>query len=142
MAKQIKLFLLLLFPLFINAQSCPPGKSFMPSISNSGVMILADTCLSDSLVADRWKEFFNHLGNPDTTAIAIYTNYRILSFHVFDSTGWNKKEVYQKKVNGVWVEISKCSFYWDNKTRLICWGGQAQTVQIPCCGHFHKTKPK
>ena len=139
--KNLILIFLFLIPALCNGQYCPPGQSWMPSIGSDGLYIHADKCLPDSVVKSNWDEYFRHLCNSDTAVLAYYTTYRIVSFKVYDFTGCNAVTKYQQKTSTGWIEISKCRWYWENRSRLKCWGGYNNAVEIPCCGHFHKTKP-
>lgn len=131
-----------LFPLLSVGQSCPTGKSWMPTISSNTVFIEADTCLDDAVVKSLWRDYFFSLCG-DTTVTQYSTSWRALSgtHWVNDTIGCAPLEAYQKKANGVWINISKCLFFWENKSRFKCYGGAFRDVVVPCCGHFHKTKP-
>lgn len=114
----------------------------MPSINFHGGAIIADTCLQDSVVNELWAEYFHSL-RCETVPQVLYTNYRsTVGYNWDDSTGCRYLEKYEKKISGSWVVISKCLWYWDNKTRLKCYGGIDNNVQVSCCGHWHKTKPQ
>lgn len=116
---------------------CPPGQTYFHSIRSGDVYIMADKCLPDSTVAEMWQEYFRNLSPRDTTTQNYYTTYRILTIGL----GSFVTELYQVKTSTGWVEISKCRWYWENKSRLKCWGGYNNTVEVPCCTHFHRTKP-
>lgn len=128
---------LFLIPALCKGQWCPVGQTYFKSIASGDVYIMADKCLPDSVVNAMWEEYFRNLSPKDTTTLNYYTTYRILKFGLGDFV----TEVYQQKTSTGWVDISKCLWYWLNKSRLICWGGFDNTVQIPCCQHWHKTKP-
>lgn len=136
------LILILLFPVSMFGQSCPPGRSWMPSISTGDIAIIADKCLLDDEVKDMWRIYFKSLC-PEPPPQVLYTNYRVTKGTVWvnDTLGCQPIEKYEKKVNGNWIPVTKCLWYWENKTRLKCYGGVTNDIQVPCCGHFHKTKP-
>lgn len=131
------ILILFLIPALCNGQSCPPGQTYFKSIASGDVYIMADKCLLDSTVSVMWDEYFKNLSPRDTTTQNYYTTYRILTIGL----GSFVTEVYQYKTSTGWVEISKCLWYWSNKSRLKCYGGYNNTVEIPCCNHFHKIKP-
>ena len=138
----MKLLAILLFPL-LSAGQCPPGQSFMPSISSNGVAIIADTCMNDADVKNAWAVYFKSIcGEPTVTQFS--TSYRLISGNTWvnDSIGCEDRKLYQKKISGVWVEISRCLFYWENKIRFKCYGGVDKNIEVSCCSHWHKTKPK
>lgn len=119
---------------------CPAGWSWMPQINIGGGIIINGKCQPDSIVASLWQEYFFHLRKQDTVATVYSADYRILEYGLYDFYGWHKETVYQEKIGSVWSNISKCLWYWNNKS-VTCYGGWEQKVQVPCCQHFHKTKP-
>lgn len=131
------ILILFLIPALCNGQTCPPGHSFMPSIRSGSTYIMADKCLPDSIVREMWAEYYRNLSPRDTMTTNYYGTYRILSI----GFGQYSIQVYQKLSSGGWKEVTSCLWYWENKTRLRCYGGWEQRVEISCCSHYHKTKP-
>lgn len=123
----------------IDTIRCSPGYSWMPTLSTSSLRIVADTCLPDSICEKLWLTFAENMCGEGGFLLAD-GNY---SYH--RSSVWSdslktciSKEIYNKKVNDKWVEISKCEYYMVKKSTSTC--GVASAVshkEVPCCGHEH-----
>jgi len=111
------IFLFLFASLVSQGQKdCPVGYSYMPSIGTSSLMISADTCLPDSVCKKLWIDFHKSMCG-ETGYGWVDKNYSYSSGNTWvnDSVGCIRKEVYRKKVNGKWIDISKDLFYLENK---------------------------
>lgn len=139
-----KLLLILFISNLAHAQEkdCPAGYSWMPSMSTSSLIIVADECLPDSICKKMWIEFSKNMCGE----MGLYMEGGDYSYHrsntwVNDSIGCSTKETYKKKVKGKWVEISKCLYVFEYKGSTCYELIDNKSVEVPCCGHIHKTKP-
>ncbi len=121
----------------------------MPSIGTSGLNIVANKCLPDSVCKELWKAFNKSVceetGSGSMSMNATGANFMVDNSHTWNDTlGCITKDEYSMRINdGPWVVISKCLYFWYNKNTTSCsksndTGG---IVEYPCCGHIHKTKP-
>lgn len=136
------ILILLLFISSIAPAQCPPGKVYVPSIGHGDIAIVADTCVDKAWAEFIWRQYFMGVCG-ERTAIQYSTYYRIIIGNTWnDTTGCQPKTTYQKRINGAWATISKCLWYWDNKSRFACYGGDQYDVKLAaCCGHYHDRKP-
>lgn len=135
---------LLLLSTLCRSQTCPPGYTFMPSISTTALTIVADTCLPDSTCNYLWQQFNISQCDQTETGVLIWSNnfYRSTRSVWIDSLGCVRREFYYKKVNNIWFPISACLYWWENRT-YTCAARMTdgRIIKYPCCGHIHKTKP-
>ncbi len=121
---------------------CDSGYRYMQSLYTSSLRIIADTCLPDSVCKRYFKTFEKNMCGE----MGIFSrgggfcSYRQNIWD--DSLGCISKEVYSMEVKGQWVEISKCLYYWLNKSVTCFSGGADWSLITSCCGHVHTERPK
>jgi hypothetical protein len=140
--KQLLIILMVCFVGVAYGQNkCDSGYSYVPTIMSSGTSMIADTCLPDSLAKKMWQSFFKgNCGETDMWSMNEDYMGGTTSTWVNDSIGCVTTEKYKMKVKNKWVEISKCLYYWGNKSKCSTYDGK-EFKDVPCCGHIHKTKP-
>lgn len=97
----------------------------MKKIFSITILLLSLNCFSQNSKCDGWG------------VVTFSENYRHSSF-----VKWNDSciqvEKFEKNFSGVWVEISKCEYYFFNRAECGQYDGK-EHKKIPCCGHIHTT---
>lgn len=78
-------------------------------------------------------------GNGFLTMNDVYMHYQTGKW-VNDSIGCVTIESFKKKINGKWIDIPKCQYYYENKDACFEYSVNGNQI-IPCCGHIHKVNP-
>lgn len=135
----MKLLIFILFPLITSAQ-CPPGQVFLPTVTVGSQTWVSNRCVPQSEYDSIWNEVKKATCAAQVLTVTNVTpSYEHSTGYVFQNGECVRVEIFQKKVSGEWLEISRCVYYWDNRTRFYC--NKPGTSPTLCCGHEHTSKP-
>ena len=100
-----------------------------------------ENCVPDSVAAIAWKSYRKWNCGQNGMSIGDF-NFMSSTISTWsDSLGCVTKQVYQERKNNVWVDISKCKFYWYMKVVCSSYTKDEVSKEYPCCGHVHTTEP-